>query len=139
MTLRNPSHPADDREPEQQTMKRLRILLVEDESMVAMLIEDMLADLGHEVGATASHMSEALEVARTGSFDLAIIDVNLDGEPSYPVAELLASRGIPFAFATGYGPGGVDGTFAGSPTLAKPFLLADLRRLLSDMQPALPS
>ena len=121
----------------QQTAKSLRILLIEDESMVAMLMEDMLADLGHEVCATAADMAQAVQMATTGSFDLAIIDVNLDGQPSYPVAELLASRGIPFAFATGYGRGGLEGNFAGTPALAKPFIEADLQKLLSDLtQPA---
>ncbi|KXF74796.1 hypothetical protein ATN84_22870 [Paramesorhizobium deserti] len=110
--------------------KKLRVLVVEDEALVAMFVEDMLMDIGHEVGAVVSRMQEALDAARTGTFDLAIIDVNLDGKPSYPVAELLKERGIPFVFATGYGASGLDSKFAGTPVLAKPFAMVDLQKLL---------
>ena len=113
--------------------KKLRVLVVEDEALVAMFVEDMLMDIGHEVGAVASRMQEALDAARTGTFDLAIIDVNLDGKPSYPIAEVLKERGIPFVFATGYGAGGLDPKFAGTPVLAKPFAMADLQRLLAQI------
>ena len=91
----------------------LRVLVIEDEGMVAFFIEDMLTEMGHEVGAVASRMQEALDLARTGTFDLAIVDVNLDGQPSYPIAEVLRERGIPFVFATGYGAKGLDAQFAG--------------------------
>ena len=111
----------------------LRVLVIEDEGMVAFFIEDMLAEMGHEVGAVASRMQEALDLARTGTFDLAIVDVNLDGQPSYPVAQVLRERGIPFVFATGYGAKGLDAQFAGSPILAKPFVLADLHKLLPEI------
>lgn len=110
--------------------KKLRILVIEDESVIAMLIEDMLIDLGYEVGAVASRMRDALDIARTGTFDLALVDVNLDGQPSYPIAEILSERGIPFLFATGYGAKGLDSRFAGAPVLAKPFVMSDLERLL---------
>ncbi|HWK46966.1 MAG TPA: response regulator [Stellaceae bacterium] len=123
--------------PTSDPAKKLCILVVEDEGMVAMLIEDMLTHMGHEVGAVVSRMEEALQIAKTGSFDLAIIDVNLDGQPSYPVAELLTARGIPFVFATGYGRQGVDPKFAQVPTLAKPFVSKDLAKLLSQTEPRL--
>lgn len=109
---------------------KLRVLIVEDEALVAMFIEDLLTDIGHEVGAVASRMEDALNIAKTGSFDFAIIDVNLDGKPSYPIAEALVERGIPFAFATGYGANGLDPRFHGFPVLSKPFALADLQKLL---------
>lgn len=109
----------------------LRILVVEDEGIVAMLIEDMLLELGHEVGAIASRLDEAVRLATADAFDFAIIDVNLDGRPSYPVAETLETRRIPFAFATGYDAQGIDARFAAVPRLAKPFLSADMARLLS--------
>jgi len=80
-----------------------RLFIVEDEALVAMLMEDMLTDLGHEVSAIASRLHHAYDIARTGVFDLAILDVNLDGQPSYLIAETLRERGVPFAFATGYG------------------------------------
>lgn len=113
---------------------RLRILVIEDEAMVAMLIEDMLEDMGHDVGAVASRMQDALDIAQTGTFDLAILDVNLDGQPSYPIADILKGRGVPFVFATGYGAKGLKPEYTGTPTLAKPFGRADLQMLLSQVQ-----
>ncbi|MDU0365389.1 response regulator [Rhizobium sp. 25PS6] len=113
--------------------KKLRILVVEDEALVAMMMEDILEELGHEVGAVASRLEDARELARTGDFDLAILDVNLDGQPSYPIAEALKERGIPFAFATGYGNKGLDRSFDGIPTLAKPFVGDDVARLIREM------
>jgi CheY-like chemotaxis protein len=118
---------------------RLRVLVVEDEGLVSMLIEDMLTDLGHEVGAVAARMVDALEAARTDLFDIAIIDVNLDGQPSYPIADLLKARGIPFVFATGYGGKGLDAKYAETRTLAKPFRQSDLEAaLLHALRVALP-
>jgi CheY-like chemotaxis protein len=114
--------------------KRLRVLVVEDESMVAMLMEDMLADIGHEVGAVASTMDAAMAHATSGSFDVAILDVNLDGKPSYSVADMLASRGVPVVFATGYGDRARDHRFAATPVLPKPFAAASLRVVLSQFR-----
>jgi CheY-like chemotaxis protein len=111
--------------------QKRRVLVIEDEGLVAMFIEDILSDLGHEVVAVASRIHDALNIARNGIFDFAIVDVNLDGEPSYPIAEIIKERGIPFAFATGYGPKGLDPRFADVPTLAKPFVMEDLKKLLS--------
>ena len=79
----------------------LRVLVIEDEAMVAFFIEDMLTEMGHEVGAVASRMQQALDIARTGTFDLAIVDVNLDGQPSYPIAEVLRERRNSFRFCDG--------------------------------------
>jgi CheY-like chemotaxis protein len=115
------------------TAKKLRVLVIEDEGLVAMLIEDMLTDMGHEVGATASRMRDALEIAKRGTFDVAIVDVNLDGQPSYPIADILTERAVPFAFATGYGAGGLDTRYSDTPVLAKPFVKADLEKLLSQL------
>lgn len=108
-----------------------RALLIEDESLVAIMIEDMLMDLGWEVMDTAARLEDALLAAKTESFDIAILDVNLDGEPSYPIADVLKARGIPFIFATGYGEMGRDARYAGVPTLQKPFLQADLETAVS--------
>lgn len=106
--------------------QRLRILIVEDEMLVAMNIEDMLLDLGHEVAGLASRLEPALSLAREGEFDLAMLDVNLAGETSFPVAHILAGRGIPFLFATGYGVKGVAEEYRGRPVLQKPFHARDL-------------
>jgi CheY-like chemotaxis protein len=98
-----------------------RILLVEDEAMIAMLVEDMLEDLGHELVRVASRLEDAVAAAETEVVDLAILDLNLGGVLTYPAAEVLAQRGIPFIFATGYGSGGLKNGYADRPTLQKPF------------------
>lgn len=108
------------------TEVRLRILIVEDEMLVAMNIEDMLLDLGHEVAGIASRLEPALALAREGAFDLALLDVNLAGQPSFPIAEVLRDRQLPFLFATGYGVKGIVEEFRSRPVLQKPFRLAEL-------------
>lgn len=108
--------------------KKCRILVVEDDPDVALCVEFMLNDLGHEVIATESRLEGALRQARSGSFDLAILDITLGEGPSYPIAQILKDRGIPFLFATGYGPGGLQPPFCGTPTLTKPFEFAELER-----------
>ena len=110
--------------------RRLRILIVEDEMLVAMNIEDMLLDLGHEVAGLASRLEPALALAAEGEFDIAMLDVNLAGQQSFPVAAILASRGIPFLFATGYGAKGVAEEYRDYPVLQKPFGAHDLEQAL---------
>jgi CheY-like chemotaxis protein len=80
-----------------------RALVVEDEIMVAMYVEDLLTDLGYEVAAIATGFEQALPLARDGSFDFAVLDINLAGRLSFPIADVLRERGIPFVFASGYG------------------------------------
>jgi CheY-like chemotaxis protein len=80
-----------------------RVLLVEDEGLVALMIEDMLEELGLKVIASAAHVAKACELASAASFDLALLDVNLAGERVFPVARILRDRRIPFLFSTGYG------------------------------------
>jgi CheY-like chemotaxis protein len=108
-----------------------RFLIVEDEGAVGMLLEDMLTDLGYEVVGVAARLGEGLRKAEKETLDCAILDVNLDGRPSFPIAEALRKRGIPFLFVTGYGSKGIDPTFAAHPVLAKPFLQTDLAAALS--------
>jgi CheY-like chemotaxis protein len=110
-----------------------RVLVVEDEILIGMLLEDMLGDLGYEVAATASRVEEAAAFARDGQFDAAILDVNLNGQEVYPVAEILAGRGIPFVFATGYGERGLPNAYQDRPTLQKPFQQETLERLLTQL------
>ncbi len=101
----------------------VRILLVEDETLVAMLLEDMIAELGGTVVASASRVAGALEAVETtgNGVDLAVLDVNLGGEEAFPVAQALADRGVPFAFSTGYGSSGLPDAWRSRPTLQKPF------------------
>lgn len=97
------------------------MLVVEDESLVAMLVEDLLTDLGHEVVAIGARLEEATQLARELVIDLAVVDLNLNGEHSYPVAEALAARNIPIVFATGYGGAGLKEEWRHAPVLQKPF------------------
>jgi CheY-like chemotaxis protein len=107
-----------------------RILVVEDELMIRMLLEDMLGELGYTVAAEAARIDEALEAAKTADFDVAILDVNLNGQTIAPVAEVLAARGTPFVFATGYGERGLPEAYRDRPTLKKPFQMDGLSRML---------
>lgn len=107
-----------------------RVLVVEDEVLVGMLIEEMLLDLGYELAALATHLDQALALARNGSFDFALLDVNLNGKQSFPVAEVIRTRGLPFLFATGYGATILPPLYADAPMLQKPFSIEELRRAL---------
>jgi CheY-like chemotaxis protein len=104
-----------------------RVLVVEDEMMVAMLVEDMLGDLGFTVAATASQVESAVHQAEHGDFDFAILDLNLNGMKSYAVAEALRARKKPFLFATGYGDAVLPEDFRHVPTLQKPFVSEQLK------------
>jgi CheY-like chemotaxis protein len=97
------------------------VMVVEDEALVGMMMEDYLLDLGHEVACIVPSVAEAMQVIDRGEIDIAILDVNLSGETSYPVADRLRNLGVPFAFATGYGRGGVDLLYRDVPVLQKPF------------------
>lgn len=110
---------------------RPRVLVVEDEYLVAMLVEEMLEGLGYEVAQVAATLDSAMTAATHASFDVAILDINLNGNASAPIAEILRERQIPFIFATGYGPASIDDRFAGTPTLQKPFYEDDLRKTLA--------
>jgi CheY-like chemotaxis protein len=98
-----------------------RILLVEDEAIIAFAMEDMLDELGCDIVGPALRLEEAIQLAIAAQIDAAILDVNLNNLRSYPVAEELERRGIPFVFATGYDREGLEWT--GSPTelIAKPY------------------
>lgn len=96
-------------------------LIVEDESLVAMSIEDALAELGLGVVGPFSRVAKALPSAREAALAGALLDVNVAGEPVYPVAEILAGRGVPIVFLTGYGSAGLRADFRDRPTITKPF------------------
>lgn len=108
----------------------MRILVVEDELMIRMLLEDMLGELGYTVAAEAARIEEALDAAKNADFDIAILDVNLNGQPISPVADALVARGMPFVFATGYGERGLPEPYRDRPTLKKPFQMDGLKQML---------
>ncbi len=118
--------------PQTQPAQAKRILVVEDELMIRMLLEDMLGELGYTVTAEAARIDEALEAAKTADFDLAILDVNLDGQPVLPVADALVARGMPFVFATGYGERGLPESYRDRPMLKKPFQMDGLKQMLQN-------
>jgi CheY-like chemotaxis protein len=107
-----------------------RVLVVEDELMIRMLLEGMLEDLGHTIAGQAGDIEEALALAKRADFDVALLDVNLNGKPITPVVEILVERGLPFVFASGYGQRGVPEAFQGSPALQKPFQVEALAKAL---------
>jgi CheY-like chemotaxis protein len=108
------------------------MLVVEDEAMVAMLVEDLLGELGCIVAGMAGSLAQGLKLASPGGaeIDAAILDVNLGGEKVFPIADELAARGVPFVFATGYGIVVIDPRFSDRLVLAKPYQKAALERLL---------
>jgi PAS domain S-box-containing protein len=101
-------------------MKKPRVLLVEDEALVAMMIQETLIDFGFQVIGPVSTASEALASARNSHFDAAVLDINLGDGLVYTVAEILGKRGVPFVFVTGYDADSVDPRFSGVPVLQKP-------------------
>lgn len=111
-------------------LQGLGILLVEDESMVAMLLEDLLCEMGCHVVEIASRVESALISVAARTFDIAILDVNLKGETSYPVADLLELHKIPFLFATGYGIQVIPEKYRQRIVLQKPFRKQELGEAL---------
>ncbi len=116
--------------------KCLRILLVEDEALVAMMITDMVEDFGHKVVASAARLADALTLARQADIDLAILDLNLNGERTFPVAEALKARGVTVVFSTGYGADALGPEWASATVLSKPFQPGDLEAILMRAVPA---
>jgi DNA-binding NtrC family response regulator len=116
-------------------MRGGRIFVVDDETMIRMLLDDMLSDIGCTMTVEAGTINDAMVLARKADFDVAILDVNLNGYPITPVAEILERRGLPFVFATGYGERGVPEAFRAYPTLQKPF---QSEALLDALQTAAP-
>lgn len=111
-------------------MSQLRIsfLVVEDEALIRMMLVDMIEELGHVVVAEAGSLEDAVRVASDAAFDIAILDINLGGSKSTPVAEVLVKRALPFIFASGYGEDGLPEDFKDRPMLRKPFQLDALDR-----------
>lgn len=110
-----------------------RVLVVEDEVMVSWVLEDMLVDLGYKIVGPAARVNQALVIVEAEAIDLAILDINLNGEKSYPVADALTARGVPFAFSTGYNKDGMPAPYRDLPMLQKPYDTPELTALLSKL------
>ena len=109
----------------------LRVLVVEDEAMIMTLVEDMVTELGHRVAGLAASVEEAAGLAEGGEFDVALLDVNLQGQTVESVAATLARRGKPFVFTTGYGERVIPPEFKDRPFLPKPYHIDQLGEILS--------
>jgi DNA-binding NtrC family response regulator len=119
---------SDANPPLRQVLAGLKVLVVEDETMLFFLAEDMLAELGCASVRHASRVKDALAVLADERPDVAVLDVNLAGEQAYPIAEKLAAMNVPFIFATGYGSEGIPPNWANRPVVQKPFTLDMLAR-----------
>ena len=106
------------------------VFLVEDEVMIRMMVADMLGELGYSVAAEAGDINEAMRLAQSTEFDLAILDVNVNGKVISPVAELIKAKNRPFIFATGYGSQGLPEEYRDRPALQKPFQLETLAKMI---------
>ncbi|PZU61890.1 MAG: response regulator [Brevundimonas sp.] len=108
-----------------------RVLIVEDESLVAMLLETILEDMGCTPVGPAANIDEGVAIVRDeADLDAALLDVNVAGRQVFPVAEALKARGVPFVFSTGYGEGGLPDEWRGNPTIQKPFTETAVRDAL---------
>jgi CheY-like chemotaxis protein len=105
-----------------------KVLVVEDEFLVSLVLTEMLEELGYQIAATAARLGDAIVLAKSGDFDLAILDVNLGGERSYPLADILSAAGKPFLFSTGYDQ--LDSRYRQYPRLQKPYCQEDLAKAL---------
>jgi CheY-like chemotaxis protein len=110
-----------------------RVLLVEDEMLVVWLLEDMLAELGCAVVGPASNVNQALAMIDAEDIDVAVLDVNLNGQMSYPIADALAARGVPFVFSTGYDKDTLQDGYRTVPVLQKPFHRSELSDTLANL------
>jgi CheY-like chemotaxis protein len=116
--------------------RKHRILVVEDEAMISMLLEDMVSDCGGEIVGPVATFDVALALAREAEFSVAVLDLNLNGTLSYPIAEVILDRGIPVIFATGYGASGLLEKFRDCATLQKPFTQKDFAEAIAVACPA---
>jgi CheY-like chemotaxis protein len=115
-------------------MMPLRVLVVEDELAVALLIEDAVESLGHIVVHTATNIKDAMAAATAGNFDVALLDLNLNGQKAHALPVTLSAQGKPFGFITGYGRAGVLEPFNETPLIAKPFRDKDIGEMLQTLQ-----
>jgi CheY-like chemotaxis protein len=111
-------------------LKGCRVLIVEDDVRISMLMQESLVEMGCEVAGTAMLFDDALEMAASRPFDVALLDISLNGELSYPVAEAMLQRNQKFVFVTGHVMETLPAPFQGTPGLHKPIGLRDLQKTL---------
>ncbi|MBM3562550.1 MAG: response regulator [Alphaproteobacteria bacterium] len=116
-----------------------RVLIVEDEAVIAMALEMFLEELGAQVVATAGNVQDALQKATSEDFDLAFLDINLNGQKAHVLPGVLERRRKPFAFVTGYGEQGVLGAHSDAPVVAKPFSRGTISTALEELKSRLPA
>jgi DNA-binding response OmpR family regulator len=119
--------------PNLPSLRGRRILVVEDEMLVSMMLEDLLGEQGCEIVGPAARLGRAVTLASTDLIDAAILDLNIDGQEVYPVAKILADRGIPFAFVTGYSAGSLNKIYRDQPALQKPCSVTALAEVIRAM------
>ena len=115
------------------SLEGLRVLVVEDDYLISLLLDDMLTSAGCVVVGPLPRLTDALEASAKVSCDAAVLDVNLGGERVYPVAKILAERRVPFVFVTGYSGDALPREYAEQPRIAKPFKAAQLLGALSNL------
>jgi CheY-like chemotaxis protein len=108
------------------------VLVVEDEMMIAMLIEDMLSEFGCNLVGPATSILRALDLIDKEQVEIAVLDLNLDGQDTYAIADVLQRKNVPFVFATGYGSTGLRKEYGNRPVLQKPFQAKDLEIALAE-------
>lgn len=114
----------------------LRFMIVDDEMIIALDLEGMLEDLGHTVVGTASRVDRGIELAKTSDINMAILDINVRGQLSFPIAQILRDRSVPFIFSSGYGERGLIDGFRDELVLTKPYDTEGLRRILHLRHPS---
>ena len=115
----------------------MKVLIVEDEPLVAMMIEDAVIEAGHEIAGTLGTMHDALGAIASLDFDVALLDMNLGGQQAHPLPVAMTARGKPFAFVTGYGEAGVLAQFRHMPVVTKPFIATEIAEALVQLQEVL--
>ncbi len=128
-----------DHEPAATELPGLRVLVVEDVAMLAWRVRSILIVAGAEVVGPVPDVPRALALLESGTVDAAVLDMNLDGETAEPIADVLAARGVPFLFLTGYAWGDMEGRHAARPALGKPVRAAALVQMLADLAAGRPT
>lgn len=115
---------------------RLKVLIIEDEAMIALMLEDSIAALGHHVCGIAATLEDAQRHVASGGFDLAIVDCHLKGKDAWPVVDMLAQADVPFILSSGGSLGDMPPAYAERPLLSKPYSVAAIGDALAACEPA---